>query len=200
MADFWFGFIFLPAIFILQVAQKIDDESDLDWFKSDRIERRSTGVIKIISGCFSFFFFTEKCFNLKMADTEIYYFHILKADQTITRQNMWMWHVRSARNWALVISRNLHKASGAITGLLLSLIQLREPPFPIPTLFSLLPRICLFRQCLCPNWVVIQALELFPDHCSPNNRSHPYVIETTTVMLILGDFADFFFFFCPWST
>lgn len=51
-----------------------------------------------------------------MDNTEFCYFHILKADQTVTHQNMWLGHVRSARNWTLVISRNLHKTSGAITG------------------------------------------------------------------------------------
>lgn len=37
-----FCFIFLSAFFILQV----NAESDLDWFKSDKIERKSTKVIK----------------------------------------------------------------------------------------------------------------------------------------------------------
>lgn len=51
-----------------------------------------------------------------MGNIKFYYFLLLKADQTITHQNMWLWHVGSARNWSLVISRNLHRPSGVKRG------------------------------------------------------------------------------------
>jgi len=44
------------------------------------------------------------------------YFHIFKANQPLTHQNMRLWHVRSRRSWTLVISRNLHKTSDVTTG------------------------------------------------------------------------------------